>query len=195
MKQEISELLDGELTAAESALAIARLSADKSSEQQWQKMCITRAVMRGEYVAPARANHLFADKLALQLESEPVILAPNNLLGVADIESNTDFTGVKSNVATFPQRSGNTAKLGMLAVAASFFAVTLFNLNPFDTPSNDGSNQIVETQNTDPNKTAQFLAAEQELQALVVAHGEFSSMAGLNGLAAYAKIVNADGAQ
>lgn len=197
MKQQISQLLDGELDAADSAVTIARIGADKSCDKQWRLICTVRAVMRGNYAGSACSVRSFADKVAMQLESEPAITAPNNLLHHQGESSQNggDFNGNGSNVVALQQKSNKLIKLSILAIAASFVAVTLFKLNPLIATDENAAKNIAATPSINAAELAQFIAAEQELQALVMAHGEFSSMAGLNGLATYAKIVNADGAQ
>ncbi len=188
MKQEISDLIDGELNAAECEATISKLVSNQDTQRDWQLLCQMRSVLRGDYIKDADLNLSLGKKIALALEDEPKILAPNNLMAsVIDTFSHDVVERVSLSHKKAPL-------VAVLALAASFFALTLLNLNPFSTDPD--ADKVISGSTSEFNiSDAKFLAAEQELQALVVAHGEFSSMAGLNGLAAYAKIVNADGAQ
>ena len=188
MNQNLSSLIDGELKAADIDVMLAQLSKDKDLQRQWRAAMNTRAVLREEYIADAREGEAFADKVAASINLEAAIDAPANLLGA---------TTQANNVVAFPSTAHSSNKLPaivMLAAAASLAAVTVFNINPIGIDSLQ-QNQLATSSGLSDQSTDKFLAAEQELQALVVAHGEFSSMAGLNGLAAYAKIVNADSAK
>ncbi len=186
MNQNLSSLIDGELKAADINAMLAQLSKDKDLQRQWRAAMNARAVLREEYIADVSEG--FADKVAASINLEAAIDAPANLLGA---------TTQANNVVAFPSTAHSSNKLPaivMLAAAASLAAVTFLNVNPIETDSLQQS-QLAVSPGSNDQSTDKFLAAEQELQALVVAHGEFSSMAGLNGLAAYAKIVNADSAK
>lgn len=187
----LSALIDGELSASETDAMLTQLVKDKNLQNQWHVSITARAVLREKYVVEAEQNGAFAAKVASLINAEAALVGPNNLW---DVNAQND------NVVAFPTAVKSNSKLPaalMLAAAASFATVTFLNINPLGTDQST-STQLASTSSSDVVNAipaANFLAAEQEMQALVVAHGEFSSMAGLNGLAAYAKIVNVDGAQ
>ncbi len=192
MNPKLSDLIDGQTgDLPTDAEAVDWLLSDAEAQAQWQRMHMVRAVLQGEHVTPVNAKDTLADKVAAALEEEPAVLAPNNLQAVDAGNENIDrgtVIALKGGDGT-----GFGAKAALWAVAASFFAVVLFNTNPFSQQANGPAAGLAS--NAAKTDTQAFDAAEQELQALVVAHGEFASLAGLNGLAAYARIVNADAAE
>jgi hypothetical protein len=72
--------------------------------------------------------------------------------------------------------------LAYAAIAASFAALVMVSYSP----EKNSAPTIADSTLNVPNS----IAIEQELQSMIVQHGEFSGAAALNGLVAYAKVVN-----
>ncbi len=172
MKKELlSRLLDDDLNEQEMNQALDALLDDPAAQQSWHSMHTVRAAIDEE---GPQASSALLDKITASIETEPGILAPNNLPAFKQDK---------------PSSTGQSNKQGRrmpayLALAASVVAlVTVFNYAPLqtgETVSNDVAVASPQAQ----------MALERELQSMVVQHGEFSGAAALNGLVAYAKVVN-----
>lgn len=174
-KQILSQLLDGELETDEMEEALDDLLADPELQQAWMAQYTVRAAIRDSGVhTPLN----MVDRVSAALENEPTIMAPDNL--VAKKIKGSDEDTSESNVVPFAARRNKT--LAYVAIAASFAAlVTVIYL-----PKESSSPNIAESDRTTPTS----IAVEQELQSMIVQHGEFSGAAALNGLVAYAKVVD-----
>ena len=171
-KQTLSSLLDGELAADEVELALDRILADRELQSSWHTQHILRAVIQDDRT---QACCHIVDKVAAVVAKEPAIVAPYNLSSVNSSESERP-----ENVAAI--RSNRKKILGFAAIAASFAAIVMVSYSP-DKVSTPHMVDVT-------NESTPSMAAEQELQSMIVQHGEFSGAAALNGLVAYAKVVN-----
>lgn len=174
-KQTLSSLLDGELAADEVELALDRILADRELQSSWHTQHILRAVIQDDRTQTC--CHI-VDKVAAVVAKEPAIVAPDNLNSVNTV--NSSESEVPENVVAI--RSNRKKILAFAAIAASFAAIVMVSYSPdkVSTP------RMVDV----TNESTPSMAAEQELQSMIVQHGEFSGAAALNGLVAYAKVVN-----
>ena len=177
--EKLSQLLDGELDGQEMEDALDALLADSALQQSWHSIhCMRAAVHETDVPVINNIQHKVSAALAL----EPDIVAPNNI----DLERLTDQnpgdqTPAQSDrvVPIEPKRS-NVIKY--IALAASVAALTMVFYAPNETSgptiAQSGSSPVMQS------------GIEQEMQSMIVQHGEFSGVAALNGLVAYAKVVN-----
>lgn len=174
-KQTLSSLLDGELAADEVELALDRILADRELQSSWHTQHILRAVIQDDRTQTC--CHI-VDKVAAVVAKEPAIVAPDNLNSVNTV--NSSESEVPENVVAI--RSNRKKILAFAAIAASFAAIVMVSYSPdkVSTP------RMVDV----TNESTPSMAAEQELQSMIVQHGEFSGAAALNGLVAYAKVVD-----
>lgn len=189
----VSAMFDGELSAKAQALALDQLGQDAKAQQSWQAAALLGDVLRetghsGQEDAaqtPLFASPGFASQCAAALDDEPSILAPNALPESA--ASQPDYQPA--------QRSPVSAsRWRMVAMAASVLLVASWVFSPFGLNSarNTADSQLA-SQSLEPSlPQAKTLSPQQaeELEALMVEHGEFTGLAALNGLLAYAKVVN-----
>jgi negative regulator of sigma E activity len=171
-KQTLSSLLDGELAADEVELALDRILADRELQSSWHTQHILRAVIQDDRTQTC--CHI-VDKVAAVVAKEPAIVAPYNLN-----TANSSEIEMPENVVAI--RSNRKKILAFAAIAASFAVIVMVSYSPdkVSTP------RMVDV----TNESTPSMAAEQELQSMIVQHGEFSGAAALNGLVAYAKVVN-----
>lgn len=170
-KERLSQLIDGELDALDIEPALDELLASPELQRSWQTMHLMRAGMDAE---ASDVSLSIADKVSAMLEDEPVIMAPNN------IALQQASPGKADNV--IPMSKNRPKAWALLAVAASVAALVMLSYSP--------QNRQTTPAIADSNESAAQPLAAMELQSMIVQHGEFSGAAALNGLAAYAKVVN-----
>jgi len=170
--QTLSQLLDGELSPDQTEQAIDDLLANPKMQESWYAQHTIRAVIKN---GGAQASCNIVDKVAAAIANEPTIIAPDNLPPVS-----TGGHQAADNVVPIGQK--RTKILSYVAIAASFAAIVMVSYSP-QQASTPG---IADTTGT----AAPSMAVTQEFQSMIVQHGEFSGAAALNGLVAYAKVVN-----
>lgn len=176
MNQTLSLLLDGELDAEEQDAALDEILANPEMQRSWHRLYTLRAAIRDSGV---HTSVNLVDKVALALETEPTIIAPDNLAAADKRDANIHAGGHK----IIPLNIERKKVVAYAAIAASFAALLMVSYSPDKTATPgiaDSTTAIA------PGS----LAVAQELQSMVVQHGEFSGAAALNGLVAYAKVVN-----
>jgi len=170
--QTLSQLLDGELNSDEMEAALDNILADPELQKSWHTLHTLRSVIRDD---STNASCNIVDRVAEALHNEPAIVAPDN---------------IKPKNPTFHQSGENVVQIGAwrnkalsyAAIAASFAAIVMVSYSPEKTEAPAIADSAI--------KVAPSQALEQEFQSMVVQHGEFSGAAALNGLVAYAKVVN-----
>ncbi len=184
----LSALIDGELAPEERERVIDAVLNDVELQQDWAAHYTTSALLHGEYVESVddADNDSFAQRIASALDDEPAIMAPNAI--------GTDKLPMASEpeLAVQPRRANGA----LYAIAASVMALAVVTAVPkfgalFD---NNQATAPIAAASAPQSQVAEVagMTLEQELQALMVSHGEFGGMAALNGLVAYAKFVNGD---
>ena len=184
----LSALIDGELAPEEREHAIDALLTDAELQQDWADHHATAALLHGEYVEPAdaSANDSFAQRIASALDDEPAIMAPS-AIGEDKLPMASEL-----DMAAQPRRANGA----LYAIAASVMALAVVTAVPKFGPlfDNGQATAPIAAASAPQSQVAEVagMTLEQELQALMVSHGEFGGMGALNGLVAYAKFVNGD---
>ncbi len=171
-KERLSQLIDGELDAQEIESALDELLASPKMQHSWRSIHLARTVMHPEKGGELSIN--VAEKVAVALENEPTIMAPNNI----SVEQNSPKPA--DNIV--PLHNNWPKAWAFTAIAASVAALVFLSY----TPNNEQTTPAI----ADSNIGATQSNVDMELQSMIVQHGEFSGAAALNGLAAYAKVVN-----
>ncbi len=190
MTEKISILVDAEVRIDGQYASVKDMLTGSDASRAWQRYHLIGDVLRKRHRGVTRkiADGRLADDIQDQIGQEPIRIAPRALEGETLIRR-------KSNRGD--SRFSKTAS--GLAIAASLAAVTFFGLNlqqaqntpdipavtekaPLQTPVLAGNTQW---QTEQPE-------SENDLNAFLVEHGEFTSPSGLNGLIAYAKFVSYD---
>jgi sigma-E factor negative regulatory protein RseA len=174
MKEKISALLDDELSKREREEALKTVSKDKEFSDLWHRYNLIGAAFRREI-----NTH-----------------SPGLVQRVAQLISHEQPDKSKSRLPVSMGRSSQWTWSSTVAIAASIMAVVavgVYMLNQ-DTVTLDVNNQsssvaIIDNATRWENATPEH---EDQLNALLVEHGEFTPMAGLNGLISYAKFVSYD---
>lgn len=76
MKQEISALMDGELSEEEAQRLLAKLREDEESRSAWETYHVIGDTLRDQGLASARSQ----SKILASLADEPTVLAPRRLV-------------------------------------------------------------------------------------------------------------------
>ncbi len=172
MTEKISSLVDGELAGDE--LAAACKSLEHEGLRTVERYQLIGALMRGECAeASVRACR---DDLATRI-SERIAAEPHRLVRAAPRRRRA-----------VSQRHA-TAFVGGFAAAAAIAAVAVMVITPgwFAAP---GAAPTPLAAAGDAQPPAEQPMDMDELNSLLVEHGEFTGSAGLNGLLAYAKFVS-----
>ena len=176
-KETLSQLLDGELELPAMEEALDALLASPELQQTWHCMHTLRAsIHSGDQ--PASCN--IQERVSLALESEPEIIAPNN---IELLPVDTQQPSKLADLAV-PLESPRSNIIKYFAVAASVAALMMV----FYSPGNDMISGVAKNGN-EPVSPVVAEDIAHNLQSMIVQHGEFSGVAALNGLVAYAKVV------
>lgn len=181
MKKELfSQLLDAELSSQEVERALDELLVNSDLQKQWQSVHTMRSALDERSALPSND---FLSKVSSSIELEPQIMAPNNIQLTPELESEPEHASeVADNVVSIERKRPHF--MTYIAVAASVAALTMMAYKPLE----NTTSTIASTQST--QAPISQLNVEQELQSMLVQHGEFTGAAALNGLVAYAKVVN-----
>ena len=110
MKQQLSDLMDGELDAARSDAAWKSLSGDAELRDCWRTYHLIGDCMRGEVVTDSVARSAPADKIMARLADEPTVLSPWH-------KAAHNVVGRKTRVAL--AMAASVATLSAVAILAS----------------------------------------------------------------------------
>lgn len=176
-REHISALLDGELEDDEMHRTIGQLSADPQLAGAWRRYHLIRAAIRREDAEPDEA---LCRRIVDRLEQEPVVLAPGAASG----------KGAGSPARGAPR---------WLAMAAAFAMVSLASWWLLDQQGDStipGRPAAIEVAARAPSGDSEQWRERPELadqmNALLVRHGEFTPALGMNGLTAYVRFVSHD---
>lgn len=177
MKEKISALLDDELPKRERDEALDKIRQYEELSELWHRYNLIGAVCRREIKA----------------------LSPGLVKRVAQLTGHEQPDKSYSGLPYSKERSFHRGWYPALAIAATLLAVTgigMYVLNQgavnFDNDNQSASVAIVDHVTRWENAVPEH---EAQLNALLVEHGEFTPMAGLNGLISYAKFVSYDAKQ
>ncbi len=174
MKEKISALLDDELSKRERDEALKTVSKDEELSDLWHRYNLIGAAFRREINAHS----------------------PGLVQRVAQLIGHDQPDKLNSRLPASGGRSSYWSWSPTVAIAASIMAVVavgVYVLNQeavtLDVNKQSSSVAIIEHATRWENATPEH---EDQLNALLVEHGEFTPMAGLNGLISYAKFVSYD---
>ena len=176
-KEKLSQLLDDELDANEIESTLDSLLDEPELQRAWLAQHTARAAMRDKTVHPALD---MVNRVALALEEEAVIIAPQNLED-SEPSRSRDATAAGTH-KVHPLWPIRRRVLAYTAMAASVAALVFLGYTPEQMPAHDIAKQAASAPAT--------RALEDDMQSMIVQHGEFSGATALNGLVAYAKVVN-----
>ena len=174
MKEKLSALMDGELEQADFQQALKEIASDSDQLDKWGRYHLAREVMRQEFVQPASAE--LAASVSGQLAEEPTLLAPRR--------------------STVRSRAARLA--GGMALAASVAAVALVGVRWLAPDEVAAPQYIASVENADYLRTGatrwQALPEdlEENLNAYLVEHSEFSPTASMSGVTSYVRFVGYD---
>ncbi len=174
MKENISALLDNELSKREQEEALNTVSKNAEFADLWNRYNLISAAFRREI-----KTH-----------------NPGLAQRVAQVVSRDQSYKSQSRLPAYRTRSSHFGWTPTMAMAASIMAVSavvVYVLNR-DVEMLDANNQSSSVAIIDhPTRWENALPEhEDQLNAFLVEHGEFTPMAGLNGLVSYAKFVSYD---
>jgi len=174
MNEQLSALIDDQLDEVERAAALSALGADEAMRAAWERYHLVGAALRGEApsAAPERARRI-ADAIDRErrtvtgLTTRPVVRLP---------------------AATARRRSLRPA--WGWALAASVMLAVAFGYQAYWDDAGESGTAVagssgVRWHNVQPE-------VGDQLTGLLVEHGEFTPVSGMNGLLAYAKVVSYD---
>ena len=193
-KEHVSAFLDNELNHGEIGTTLDRVEGSDELRQTWDRYHLIGDIMRGEGMRISAAG--IADRVRVQIEREPAILAPST----------------PPRRALFREPWMKPA--AGAAIAASVAVVTLFAWPRLDAPDSGGSPQLAAVPVSQPRPAAVQLAAapqpiddfgdgtrwknlrqpsvESKLNRFLVDHNEYASARGLGGMMPYATFVSYD---
>jgi len=192
MTEKISTLIDAETQAGGKHVPVKQI-ADESSQNVWRHYYMIGDVLRGQHAGVTKKiiDGSLANAIRDRIEQEPTRIAPGMLAGNVS-------TGIQeSNFARNFSKSASG-----LAIAASLAAIAFFGLNLQEQPIIPDAPDAPLVADNIPLQSPVFSGdtqwhtaqpdSENDLNAFLVEHGEFTSPSGLNGLIAYAKFVSYD---
>jgi hypothetical protein len=174
MTEKISALVDNACDETESRRVVEEVLSSADAKLQWQRYHLVSALMRGECsdVGLSKGRDDLASKVMEQIADDPPWLLPAR------------------------KRSASKRRAGQLPAMASGFAVAatlavvgfvgwqsgFLSSEPPVSGREVASNQV--------RWQSEQLGVEEDLNAFLVEHGEFTNPSALNGLIAYAKFVS-----
>lgn len=174
MKDKISALLDDELSKRERDEALETVSNDEELSDLWHRYNMIGAAFRREIEA----------------------LSPGLVQRVAQLIGYDQPDESKPRLPASKDRASYWGWSPTMAIAATFLAVAAVGVYVLNQGAVklDENNQSSRVAIVDQATRWENAAPEHEdrLNALLVEHGEFTPMAGLNGLISYAKFVSYD---
>ena len=166
--------MDGELDSDQLQQALNEVVSQRPLRKAWDRYHLAREVMRQELDQLAPMD--LADKVASQLEREPTVLAPRRVM------------------------SGSRAKRMVtgMALAASVAAVALVGVRWMVPDDVAAPQYIASVENADYLRTGSTRwqsvpdDVEENLNAYLVEHSEFSSTTNMNGVMSYVRFAGYD---
>jgi sigma-E factor negative regulatory protein RseA len=162
MKQQISQLMDGELDDRAGADAIAACGRGGEALETWRAYHLISDAMRDSRVLSSGFSARFAERL----QAEPTVLAPQRTRA----ESRTWFA---------------------LSAAASFAAVALVGWLAFAPQQDRPSQQMAQVQAVQPQEAQHAMVPPSTANDYLLAHQGFSPRVSFQGMAPYARTVSA----
>lgn len=167
LKQELSLLLDGELSPSESLKLLKRIEKDPALRARWSRYCIMSEVIRsGRVLLPDSA---FVDRIGVFLAEEPTILAPR-----------PDTRRVRERVVT-------GALAASLALLALLVGKSLNDYSPIR-----GSDLLARAELLGPTVQSPM---DPQFRDFLALHYEMAYLSGAQGMLPSVRLVSADSTQ
>ena len=174
MSEKLSSLMDGELEQNQLQQALNEAASQDTLKAAWGRYHLAREAMRQELDQMAPSD--MADKVAAQLALEPTILAPRPTMA----------------------RSRVMRVVSGMALAASVAAVAIVGVRWMAPDDVAPPQYIASVENADYLRTGatrwQSVPSdvEENLNAYLVEHSEFSATTNMNGVMSYVRFVGYD---
>ncbi|MGL4251846.1 MAG: sigma-E factor negative regulatory protein [Aeromonas sp.] len=137
-KEQISALMDGELSDAE---VLNELGTDPDLQDTWGRYHLIGDAMRGDLTVNLQLD--FSDSIMAALEDEPTILAPKPVEAATVTKPVMAQAGTDSNVVPLLRRVGQ--QLGQYAIAASVAAAVIFGVQHYQGQDGVPTNPVLNT--------------------------------------------------
>lgn len=195
--QQLSAMVDGELDSLQFEQTAKWVSEDKQALQKFARFAQISDVLAG-HGKPCSAD--LTARIYAAIEDEPALSVPAaEQVSVVAKQAPSDVSSKNASSAT-PKNKVLRQHPSIYALAASVFLAVVLVYNPF-TPRSSDTVSIATHKASEVNvassenvHAASNRHSYNELKALLVAHGQFSSSSGLNGMATYSKLVSKDSA-
>ena len=128
--EKFSAFVDNELEASEFEKIVASLQSDDDLKQRWQRYHIISDAMQKHL--PENVDCRLADRVRLQIEKEPTVIAPNVNKQTKD-KSPAGFSYITTPAPTTSNVTPLFKQLAGFAVAASVMVVAVFVTQSFST--------------------------------------------------------------
>jgi len=183
----LHDLLDGRVEEGELRSALENLSNNENATHSWRNYNLIGDVIRGEV---SETGNCLISKISDALDEEPTILAPVRSTRIAASDSESNVIGLQVLNPSEPAKNDTLKAAGMFAIAASVALFAVLGISPV--PVEQTNNTVVATATAPASELQQSSTQsfEEEFGQMLVTHGEFTTTAGLNGLASYAKLVS-----
>lgn len=137
-KEQISALMDGELSDAE---VLNELEMDSDLQDTWGRYHLIGDAMRGDL--PVNLQLDLSDSIMAALEDEPTILAPKPVEAAPVAQPVVAPVKTDSNVVPLFRRVGQ--QLGQYAIAASVAAAVIFGVQQYQGQDGVPANPVLNT--------------------------------------------------
>ena len=137
-KEQISALMDGELSDAE---VLNELEMDSGLQDTWGRYHLIGDAMRGDL--PVNLQLDLSDSIMAALEDEPTILAPKPVEAAPVAQPVVAPVKTDSNVVPLFRRVGQ--QLGQYAIAASVAAAVIFGVQQYQGQDGVPNNPVLNT--------------------------------------------------
>lgn len=187
INNQLHDLLDGRVEEGELRSALENLSNNENATHSWRNYNLIGDVIRGEV---SETGNCLISKISDALDEEPTILAPVRSTRIAASDSESNVIGLQVLNPSEPAKNDTLKAAGMFAIAASVALFAVLGISPV--PVEQTNNTVVATATAPASELQQSSTQsfEEEFGQMLVTHGEFTTTAGLNGLASYAKLVS-----
>ena len=137
-KEQISALMDGELSDAE---VLNELEMDSGLQDTWGRYHLIGDAMRGDL--PVNLQLDLSDSIMAALEDEPTILAPKPVETAPVLQPAVAPVKTDANVVPLFRRVGQ--QLGQYAIAASVAAAVIFGVQQYQGQDGVPANPVLNT--------------------------------------------------
>jgi len=166
LKQELSLLLDGELSKSDSLALLSRIERDAELSRQWHRYNLVSEAMRSGKILPV--DDRFVDRVRDALADEPAILAP------------------RPEKHRYRERTVTAALAASLAAVAVFVGKSISEYSPVRGP------ELLAQQTALAEPEDARSAVDPHFRDYLVTHSETAYLTGSPGMLPYARVVTYD---